>query len=887
MWPKLTNIDDNIVRKIKSYSDSQNTSKLSAWIRIFSGAVVNGQNGLILESNTDLKLFKAAGDESPSIYGDVNSSGVLGYDWGGKTPVTSDVGRNFRPSPVVTSFSVKEGKDQISRQATLQLKVFSLEQMEKLQSYLLEPGYSLFIEWGWNTDDGVRNITLKNDASDALVKEIANKSLSWKSLSEKRKNSNGEYDCFLGFIVGGTISGEDENFTISVTLRGAPSLPTYLQSHQGNVQLDPSGSVAESRKVKKTFGPADFEEPNATYPGRRRFAKMFNDLPAFRQTEDVKSLVDKAFYDQFINFDEVVRKQILEGLNQPGYAFWRSDTEVELTVSGSNPISINKENLFSDKRFIRMDLAVKILNKIGALDRYEIGGKEVTFQIDIDNTVIGSFPYQFSTKSDKLIIPGGHPDFFRYYLQVDTVEQLEGGLGNGKLKVNGTVYPAVRDDDGLQSFRPNEDLDKFGYKEESGYYGYLKWLFVNFDMFKTKIEQKNKNIREILLDILNEMSSAVNSYWNFQVVEGEFIKNPEKIGFTTEYNNPDKEDGDIILTVIDENFVGQNPNKTIQSFTHSGRGSVFLEANVDFSLPAEMTNKIVMERLGVSSNPDQKQIAVNDYSFFNAQTDLFLKAVTPSGFGEDNSKTPNTPPPAASEVKATEKENLENQIRDNSAKIEKAREDRKKWIDEVYSKYTYGQQQQDIRTRGSKPNHPVTVADKTIADLSKENANLRSQVNTKNKEIKDAKKAEEDAKIQQLSANLSSYLEKLTVVPLANKGSVGIAKSALLDEKYLRNETYLRSYFAIYNFDDTEYLDKLSRDAFAKKGNASLSHPLPIKYNFKILGNSGIRRGDTFIINGIPKKFQDHGIFQVTQIEHSLEGMQWFTNITGEYRQLQ
>jgi hypothetical protein len=80
----------------------------------------------------------------------------------------------------------------------------------------------------------------------------------------------------------------------------------------------------------------------------------------------------------------------------------------------------------------------------------------------------------------------------------------------------------------------------------------------------------------------------------------------------------------------------------------------------------------------------------------------------------------------------------------------------------------------------------------------------------------------------------------------------------------------------------------MKNDAFtAKKANGTLSHPLPIKYNFKVLGTSGIRRGDTFNINGIPAKYAKHGLFQVTEIEQSLEGMMWTTNVTGEYRQKQ
>mgnify|MGYP007014897008 CR=1 FL=1 len=94
--------------------------------------------------------------------------------------------------------------------------------------------------------------------------------------------------------------------------------------------------------------------------------------------------------------------------------------------------------------------------------------------------------------------------------------------------------------------------------------------------------------------------------------------------------------------------------------------------------------------------------------------------------------------------------------------------------------------------------------------------------------------------------------------------------------------------FSIYCLNDEPFFDRMKNDAFtAKKANGTLSHPLPIKYNFKILGSSGIRRGDTFNIIGIPIKYQTSGLFQVTQIEHTIQSMKWTTLVQGEYRQQQ
>jgi hypothetical protein len=869
MWPNLTNIQPNIANKIKSYGDSMEASKLNAWIRVFSGAKVGNSNGLIMQSNVNRKLFRAVGETSATIYGDLQSSGVLGVDWGNRA-VETGIGRISRPSPVITGFNVKEGKDQISRQATLEIKAFSLEQMEKIQSFFLEPGYSLYIEWGWNTRSGISGFTPATGSAEAIVKTIADKSLSWTNLSKTRTNSSGEFDCFLGFIVGGNVSGDSENFNVSVNLRGAPSLPTYMQSYQGTSRIDADGKIAESRRVFQLFGNTESESETSTL---RRFGKMFNDLPTFRQTTDVESLKSEAAKNQFINFDEVIKKQVALAVSSE----WYKTDAIEVTVTASDgkakeEVPIAKEDLFSDKRYIRMDLAVKILNKIGAIDRYTIGDKEVTFQIDIDNTVIGSFPYQYSAKADKLIIPGQLPDFFQYYLQSSQIKQLEGGI----LEVDGNPKAPRGAKDGLEYFRRTGDLipptgedgkPKDGYfKEKEGYYGYLKYLFVNFDMFKEKIEQKNKNVREIFLDILNEMSSAVNSFWNFQIVEGQFKENPDiRPGvFGTQYNTP-KKDGDIILTVIDENFIGQNPSQEeAVYFEHVGVGSVFLDANIDISIPAEMTNQIVMTRIGGSANPDEALTSTSKKSFFETTGDLFTSAVSTTATAASNEVTSSAETQAlqASTGFASKQEEYDLYV--------KAAADLRAQREKLSSNKITTQAEADDF------NNLTKAANKFDQEANRVKRELDAEAKEKVKQELEAK-----------SSTLTAFLKKLTVVPISSLETLDIKENDLNDESELQIDK-LKAKFNIYTFDDTEYLDLLKRAAFGNKtGTGNLSHPLPIKYSFKILGNSGIRRGDTFNIRGIPSKYAKHGLFQVTQIEHSLDGNQWFTNITGDYRQIQ
>ena len=100
--------------------------------------------------------------------------------------------------------------------------------METITEYYLEPGYSIFLEWGWNTPSGVGGI----------VPSTANAIAKYQSSFEtdkKREDSGGQYDNYLGFITGGSVAIDGDKWTISVKCTGFTELPAYLlTSETGN-----------------------------------------------------------------------------------------------------------------------------------------------------------------------------------------------------------------------------------------------------------------------------------------------------------------------------------------------------------------------------------------------------------------------------------------------------------------------------------------------------------------------------------------------------------------------------------------------------------------------------------------------------------------------------
>ena len=711
---------------------------------------------------------------------------------------------------------------------------YTFEQMESIQTYFLEPGYSLFIEWGWNTSNGYGSL-LKTSSSNTnkIVKSISQRALNWNDLTETRLSSFGQYDCFLGFIVGGNVSSDGDSFNIQVKIKGTPSLPTYLQSYRNTKKIseDNGRFITSTNKVNELFS-IDQLTSNNTSPSIRMFRYMFNELPSDKQLVKVRDLQSYATINKFVNFDKSVEKIIQSYVNYRDFLYGIGDSE-EVKV-GKKKAEILKEDLFSKNKYIRMDLAVDILNTLGQNNVFEVGGKEVSFRIDINDVVIGAFPYMFSTDESKLLIPGEVPDFYNYFIQSKTILQNQ----DGSLVIDGETKKPINPNTELTSFvELTNPLSSNGYKEQAKYYGYLKHLFVNFDLFKSKLDKKIVNIREVFVDLLNGMSSAVNAFWKFEIVEGE------------------DSDGNIIITVIDENWIGEFPdNPEFTEFQHNGLGSVFLSANLDISLPSSMVGQIVSSRLGYSVNPDAPILQTNSSSFFSADTDLFFTTT------DLNSKSkPETPALSGDEELAKIQERFKNYISvtDN-----------------------YGIKNVKNRETGE----IIAVIDPKGTITPKQNEEGRQYKKDKQKE-RELIRQKDDRGV----ANIQSYIQKLDVVP---KSTVSEHLGLTLDFEELQSREQFDRSFSIFCFNDADFFDIIKNGALRNKyPNTTLpsgySTLIPIKYEFTILGNSGIRRGDVFKIKGIPEKYSKYGIFQVTEISHTLEGNTWKTTVGSLFRQIQ
>jgi hypothetical protein len=886
-----SNINFKNINRNKTLSDA------FPWIRIFSGA----ETGLILSSATlteSLGLIDSTNATAnstlttPGMYGSRYGSGPVGRNFSGEwiypsvayqiiagNPVISGINTVeqdwvLRPSPVVTGLEIKEGKDHISRVGTLVIKCFSLSQLEEMQKYFMEPGFSILIEYGWNTTESLKYL-IPTTNERTIIQGASDENLNANVLNAKRINSYGNYDSFFAFIVGANVESENENFIINVNLRGMPGLPTFLQTQHNinklKVVTDASGKPIKTEVDRfqsvRLYSISDISKPgpNDIEASGRRYKYMFNSLPSQRQTPEVAKFVTKAetgVVDGFdwrdlIGFDYIINQTVDS---------YKSDSMLDSVGKALGLIkefkigtwSVPKEKLGSTYKYINFGLAIRILNANNGLLSYKIGNKNVSVRID-PRARIGAFPKMFSTDPTKLVIPGEIPDFFAYYLndgEVPTESILNSSFDasiRGWSFVQNSPLP-------LLDAKGNPPAGYSGFWEKAGYYGDIEMLYINFDIFSKAIKNSdNKSIKDVLLDMLNEMSSAVNSFWNFQLIE--------KVD----------EGGDVSIGIIDENWAGYCPikQKDIDMFNHAGELSTFLEANLNVDIPSEMANQIILKRESYTSQPNSQGLEVG--GVFTNKKDLFFTGIEYENNLAQSDKNNNVGGKPIDQLKkdldakkillVNWKKNL---IPDPD------------WLQRIGSWLS-----------GTGGANITQFVDKTTKELvytqviatgggytSEKGSNTAEGVKW-DKLLAEIKELE-DAAIETQTTTLSNNINKIDIIANPEITGMGIDTPKQAFENPTSGK--LKQSFRIYCCMDTQLFDVFKNNAFEAYGNKT-SILLPIKYTFKIMGKSGLRRGDIFNIRGIPERYAKNGFFQIINIEQNIEGNLWTTTVTGQYRQ--
>ncbi len=573
IFPAFSNIHGYVVDTINSrFVDLIKTSGLNAWVSISSAKAAPEGNGLTLYSNRD-------GGFTPH-YGSQSTAGITGETWSG---AEIDGGaEGYKPSPYVSAMEIEENVGSISRKATFTIVAHTQQQCNTLISYFLEPGYTVFLQWGWNTP--LSNSKLLKPKGGLNASKVADYS-DFNETSKAREGSDGQYDNYLGFITGGGVSRAGDKWEINVKLTGFTELPAYLNAGDTATKDDDV-----KQRGGKSFSQSSIE--SETSLDKKRFMMMFNELPSNRRTNTIASILLKEPYmldaKNYINFDmsvveELTNKTAGSWLAQ-GLAFIGIETDTTAKVDGDSVSLVAGTKLVHEEKFIRFGALMKIFNSLGA-DGYKFSnGKSVNFSIDTDGVQISAFERIFSYDKSKLFIPNLKTPNFSISFALENTEPQADFTKNkdNTIYYNGSeVRFPKRGDTNYKGGLPGVTT---GITRGVGQWGFLDDLYVNFDFAKSIIETKNFSVMDAMYQLLNGLSAAAGGQWDFQLQES-------------------TKDGNLQLRVEDFNMVStKGDNSGIAVFNISGTKSPFIDNTLDLDIGGAKMNQIIGERLQAKLN---------------------------------------------------------------------------------------------------------------------------------------------------------------------------------------------------------------------------------------------------------------------------------------------
>jgi hypothetical protein len=568
-FPNFTQVPDYVTSRISErLGNPIKVSSLNSWIKVSSAA----GTGLSLLSNPDHSLFRAAGGNEASIYGDSKTSGVIGTTWNGAA-VYANVGQGFKPSPVITSIEVDEGEGDLSRKASFSITAFTKEQMEKLIEYFLEPGFSVFLEWGWNTADSVG--AYQSNLSGDYVAGFQ----SFIKTLQKREEGGGEYDNYLGFITGGGVSQNGDKWTINVQLTGFTELPGYMTSTE-NAEDEITIEGKSNVKIQPTepFGANFIEDAGKDGQlGKERFMRMFNELPDSRKTPRVQELIKTlSKVENFINWDDDVSEQINGDTDGSWYG-----GEATADVGGVEIDLPTGTELVSENRFVRFGAMMDIFFALGSNGFKLSNGETIKFRVNTEKTYCLAFDHVYSLDPTILFIPNPNTPKFKVGDDSNGLDVNE--ISDNSEGLNGVVFPKQTD---------LSETGKLGDKisQKAKFYGRLDDLYINFDFVKGIMETKNITTKDALYQILNGMSSAVNGLWDFQIVEKQFESNVSE------------------LSVVDLNFISSADGAISLNLNTIGEQSIMIDSSLDLGISGAKMDQIIGQRLQTSLNGQGKAV---------------------------------------------------------------------------------------------------------------------------------------------------------------------------------------------------------------------------------------------------------------------------------------
>jgi len=159
----------------------------------------------------------------------------------------------------------------------------------------------------------------------------------------------------------------------------------------------------------------------------------------------------------------------------------------------------------------------------------------------------------------------------------------------------------------------------------------------------------------------------------------------------------------------------------------------------------------------------------------------------------------------------------------------------------------------------------------------------------KDPEKPEEKKSDEDIEKENKKKNLELFTQTAGIFPRI-QNSKGNTDAVVNWFDFIdTNRSTLNELLIVGTYNDPSLLKMIQQiddcifTGGSYKGVRNNSIILPIKFDFTIHGVSGLKVGDVFKIDDLPKKYRTK-IFQIMRINHSLDDNGWFTQVESQIR---
>jgi len=520
-----------------------------------------------------------------------------------------------RPPPSIESVSCEMAGSNASfpnlcRKITINWKCYSLAQLNYLSPYFLTPRITCLVEWGWNNYDNMSLVDLTD------LDWINNMFVDPSYTLEWIKKSNGNYDAGLGFITDYSFKlNEAGGYDCHTTILNANRLIEGEQIHNKEV-TEKRGDTRTPLQSFRSFVKDDLnsiDSDKLEYRDKRKNLKLLTKEYEYDEELDEKGL------DPYV---EIGTKD-----NIKERVFRMSDTSYSKNKNGF---------------WLRMDLVQDIINAFFEIKM--VGPKTATIrQFDIMQTVMVGNPFLKSSNSN-ILIPNQFAPRFTYQTEKSNPGQISPKPPVGEYerlfqeKINSlrknyefgekdadifddlkvAINPSGNSFPVYQNFDIPAEDGKIAQKLKSGYWGYLKDIFISAEYLR-KIVENNDSVLKMIEQLLQGINEAFCQICQLKLIPAEY--------------------GNQTYSVYDENMAGaetKNDAADLPIITLGSLDSAFMKSvSFDVKISQEMMNQLVFQSANPNQDPDgstqTKNVAANPIvSRYSAGDRLYIKGELPT-----------------------------------------------------------------------------------------------------------------------------------------------------------------------------------------------------------------------------------------------------------------